>query len=365
MRKEIFYLSVLFVLCSLSVPAQDNDVNSDSFNDLNGALVSHSDFVRQDTGDLIHTIPAPGTHCNELAWDGEAMWVSDIISDSIYRIAYEDGAILRSFPYPMNIDFIEGLDYYNGYLWASGWAESNGTGTKLMKIDPSDGSVVKSLNYPDEYEYPWPHGLAYDGKYLWANNFIYQELNALDKIDPETGELVATVTATADVSVGIEYIGNSLWITTQTPNKIQRLNSATGELIWEIYTPCYDPRGLDWDGEFLWTISWQAETLYQFYVGPAKVENIEKVNQINLFPNPASESLNIKFNTTTAAPVEVTLSSLAGEIVASTSIKIVVPGENLFVWNIENDGINLQNGIYLVTAESNEWKFTRRLIFIR
>ncbi len=236
MKNLIYFSLVCCLLISVYSYGQHNDCNYDGFYDLNGTSLIDDYLLDRDTGDVIHTIPAPGTRCNAIAWDGEAMWVSDIMAHYIYRISYENGTILQSYPYPTGIGFIEGLEFAGGYLWASSWEESNGNNSKILKLNPANGELLDSFDYPTEPQ--WPHGIAHDGQYLWVNNFIRQQINSLDKINPETGELISSIPATADVSVGIEYIGNSLWVTIASPNKIQRMNPSTGDIIWEIYAPC-------------------------------------------------------------------------------------------------------------------------------
>jgi hypothetical protein len=357
--KKIFYLPIICCLLLSSYTfGQYNDCNHDGFLDFKTATETDDYLTIRDTGDVIHTIPAPGQYCNAIAWDGEAMWVSEIINDYLYRISYEDGTILQSFPYPPGVDCIEGLDFAGGYLWATSWEDPSGGNSKILKFNPANGELLESFDYPADPQ--WPHGIAHDGQYVWVNNFLLQEINSLDKIDPETGELISSIPATADVSVGIEYIGSSLWVTTKTPNKIQRLNPATGEIIWEMYAPCSNPRGLSWDGAYLWTISRENATLYQLDIGPASVDDPEYDADISIRPNPATGPVDIHICSISPTETDILLINTSGQQVGELSGQKLVQGENIIHWDLTP--LSLAPGLYILKLRLGSVVTTHRIM---
>lgn len=85
----------------------DLDGILDSFQDMTSSIVMRETSTLLDTGDVIHSIPAPGASCQGLTWDGAYLWVSDIAVDTIYKVSPVDGSILGSFPSPPGS--VEGL----------------------------------------------------------------------------------------------------------------------------------------------------------------------------------------------------------------------------------------------------------------
>ncbi|OYD15204.1 hypothetical protein CH333_06290 [candidate division WOR-3 bacterium JGI_Cruoil_03_44_89] len=95
----------------------DLDGKVDSKPGMLGAAVITDVSTAKDTGDVIHTIPAPGYRCQGLTYDGTYLWVSDYQTDSIYKVSTVDGAVQSSFSAPGN--YVEGLGWDGTYLWAS------------------------------------------------------------------------------------------------------------------------------------------------------------------------------------------------------------------------------------------------------
>jgi len=54
----------------------------------------------------------------------------------------------------------------------------------------------------------WPHGIAWDGQYLWTNNF---NPKTITKINPENAQILHTIPAPGQKSVGLTWDGQYLW----------------------------------------------------------------------------------------------------------------------------------------------------------
>ena len=79
---------------------------------------------------------------------------------------------------------------------------------------------------------------------------------------------------------------------------------------------------------------------------PSSTSNLEKSNDIIVYPNPAKEVINIQFNTNTKA--QILLRNLNGKILISESTSETI--ENLKQLNLNG----ISNGIYILTIEQEK-----------
>ncbi len=106
---------------------------------------------------IVSTISSPDKHPNDLAWDGNYLWLHGYPSLKIYKVNHVDGSVVDSYS-PPGGGQNAGLTYDGAHLWLSG------TDDMIYKIDPSDFSVISSFPAPCSR----PDSLAWDGKYLWC-----------------------------------------------------------------------------------------------------------------------------------------------------------------------------------------------------
>ncbi|MEA3476053.1 MAG: FlgD immunoglobulin-like domain containing protein [Candidatus Cloacimonadota bacterium] len=182
-------------------------------------------WVGDDSGGLIYQVdPADGSVISSfqgapesnhgLAWDGTYFWVAgDYQADgNIYKMT-QDGTVIATIPNPGG-DYSGGLSWHNGYLWVSVYYPN--TQPNIYEIDPSDGSIVDSLSTVGIQ----PQGLVFqDDNTLW---------NSMDDNDDD-------------------------------PERCTAYNPATGDTIWSFLVPTTKPRGLAWDGTYLYLVAKQAE----------------------------------------------------------------------------------------------------------
>ncbi len=338
--KKFLLLTGLLLLSLLAMAQTDRDANgvSEKYPVVQNTLQrGYTHFA--DTGDVLHTVPTPGGKCNALTWDGSALWTSDLITKTIYRLSPDDGSVLSSFPYPDEFEYCEGLAWDGTYLLACGWESSNGYGSKIFTLDPEDGAIIESFSYP--LEEPWPHGITYDGQYIWANEF---NTNSLDKLDRETGEIIHSVPAPGEKSVGVTWDGKYLWSDNYEEWAIYQIDPVDGLNMNSFPAPAYNPRGMAFDGHRLWVISWNNETIYQIDAGPAGVQEING-GELTIFPNPARGKITV-FDSEGSGMRDLKLISIAGE----TVVHQVMPK------GLDRQEILLQGispGIYLIVITEN------------
>ena len=136
---------------------------------------------------------------------------------------------------------INGVTHDGRSVWAA-------TGDKLVAFDPQSGEPTRTL------ECACDAGTAFDGK------FLYQIAEArIDKIDPATGKVLATIPAPGQGSVsGLAWAEGSLWVGQYRDRKIHQVDPETGAVIRTIESKSF-VTGVTWvDGE-LWHGTWEGD----------------------------------------------------------------------------------------------------------
>ena len=138
-------------------------------------------------------------------------------------------------------DKIAGVTHDGRNVWAA-------TGAKLIAFDPESGKPTRTLDLACDA------GTAFDGKYL------YQIAEArIDKIDPATGGVVASIPAPGKGGdSGLAWAEGSLWVGNYRDRKIHQIDPATGAIKRSIESNRF-VTGVTWvDGE-MWHGTWEAE----------------------------------------------------------------------------------------------------------
>ena len=149
--------------------------------------------------------------------------------------------IVREYgPFP-GADKIHGITHDGSRVWAA-------TGAKLIAFDPQSGQLARTLERAGDA------GTAFDGTHL------YQIAEArIDKIDPATGEVVASIPAPGHGrDSGLAWAEGSLWVGQYRDRKIHRIDPATGAILRTIESNSF-VTGVTWvDGE-LWHGTWEGD----------------------------------------------------------------------------------------------------------
>ncbi|MCC2675989.1 MAG: hypothetical protein K0R58_2936 [Ramlibacter sp.] len=167
--------------------------------------------------------------------------------------------IVREFgPFP-GADRIHGVSHDGRNVWAA-------TGGTLMAFDPQSAEVTRKIDMACDA------GTAFDGKHL------YQIAESrIDKIDPATGKVVATIPAPGSGSdSGLTWAEGSLWVGQYRDRKIHQIDPATGAIRRTIESNRF-VTGVTWvDGE-LWHGTWEAEESELRRVDPANGAVMERL----------------------------------------------------------------------------------------
>ena len=149
--------------------------------------------------------------------------------------------IVREYgPFP-GADKVHGVTHDGHRVWAA-------TGDRLIAFDPGNGEVARTLDRAGDA------GTAFDGTHL------YQIVETrIDKIDPATGAVVASIPAPGSGSdSGLAWAEGSLWVGQYRDRRIHRIDPETGAVLRTIESNRF-VTGVTWvDGE-LWHGTWEGD----------------------------------------------------------------------------------------------------------
>ncbi len=162
-------------------------------------------------------------------------------ADESPRTKTRAAEVVREYGPFAGADRVHGVTYDGRLIWAA-------TGDKLVGILPGNGEVERTLNLAGDA------GTAFDGTYL------YQIAETrIDKIDPASGKVVASIPAPGHGSdSGLAWAEGSLWVGQYRDRRIQQIDPETGAVIRTIESNRF-VTGVTWvDGE-LWHGTWEGD----------------------------------------------------------------------------------------------------------
>jgi glutamine cyclotransferase len=136
---------------------------------------------------------------------------------------------------------IHGVTHDGRRVWAA-------TGPRLVAFDPESGELARTLDRVGDA------GTAFDGTYL------YQIAEArIDKIDPATGDVVASIPAPGrGGDSGLAWAEGSLWVGQYRDRKIHQVDPETGAILRTIESNRF-VTGVTWVEGELWHGTWEGE----------------------------------------------------------------------------------------------------------
>lgn len=157
------------------------------------------------------------------------------------RTAVRAAEIVREYGPFAGADTIHGVTHDGRRVWAA-------TGTKLLAFDPASGEPTRTLDRACDA------GTAFDGK------FLYQIAEArIDKIDPATGGVVASIPAPGNGrDSGLAWAEGSLWVGQYRDRRIHQIDPATGAVLRTIESNRF-VTGVTWVDHELWHGTWEGD----------------------------------------------------------------------------------------------------------
>jgi hypothetical protein len=95
----------------------------------------------------------------------------------------------------------------------------------------------------------------------------------------------------------------------------------------------------------------------EYSTSPVSIKEVENINDFSVYPNPASDKLNIKFNTSTADDFNITIYNVTGQEVYNETL-------NNFMGSYYNElTINdFAQGVYLMQIKSSKGAITKKVV---
>ncbi len=146
--------------------------------------------------------------------------------------------ILREYgPFP-GIEHVHGVTFDGSNVWVAG-------GDTLNAIDPASGKTLRMIDVAAEA------GTAYDGRHL----FQIAEAR-IQKIDPKTGRVLATIPTPEGGAAGLTWAEGTLWVGQHRNRKIHQVDPETGAILRTIECTRF-VTGVTWVEGELWHGTWE------------------------------------------------------------------------------------------------------------
>jgi glutamine cyclotransferase len=167
--------------------------------------------------------------------------------------------IVREYgPFP-GVDHVHGVTYDGQQVWFA-------AGGTLNAFDPASGERLRSIDVAAHA------GTAFDGEYLYQ---IAED--RIQKIDPKTGRVIATIPAPGGGSdSGLAWAEGTLWVGQYRDRKIHQIDPDTGAILRTIESNRF-VTGVTWvDGE-LWHGTWEGDESDVRHIDPQTGEVLERI----------------------------------------------------------------------------------------
>jgi outer membrane protein assembly factor BamB len=130
-------------------------------------------------------------------------------------------------------------------------------------VDPATGKQLRSLDVAAHA------GTAFDGRYLFQ---IAED--RIQKVDPETGDVLTTIPAPAGGASGLAWAEGALWVGQYRNRKIHQIDPETGATIRTMEFNRF-VTGVTWVGGELWHGTWEGEESTLRRIDPRTGEALE------------------------------------------------------------------------------------------
>ena len=125
---------------------------------------------------------------------------------------------------------------------------------------------MRKLNVPAQA------GTAFDGQHLFQ---IAED--RIQKIDPESGRVLATIPTPDGGASGMAWAEGTLWVGQHRNRKIHQVDPQTGAILRTIESNRF-VTGVTWVGDELWHGTWEADQSELRRINPKSGEVLEQID---------------------------------------------------------------------------------------
>lgn len=149
------------------------------------------------------------------------------------------------------------------FLWNSDYRgrtdKSEDLDGMIFKIDPKDGTLLKTLKSPAKSS----KGLTFDGKYLWV---IDDKKDMVIQFSQEDGTTISSFPSPSSDPKGITFDGKYLWISDRETDEIYMVDPKTGYVIIIANAPGNYVHGITVTGNKLWAVDFEEDKIFQLKI---------------------------------------------------------------------------------------------------
>jgi outer membrane protein assembly factor BamB len=177
----------------------------------------------------------------------------------IRKPIFTEAEIVREYgPFP-EVAAIHGVTFDGASPWFA-------AGDRLVSVEQDSGCLGRVLKVLADA------GSAFDGKY-----FYQLGRGVIQKLDPATGEIVATLDSPAkEGSAGLTWAEGALWISHYRERKIIQIDANTGEVLRTLESTRF-VTGVTFVDEELWHGTWEDERSEIRCISPTSGEVLETI----------------------------------------------------------------------------------------
>ncbi|MCK4598526.1 hypothetical protein KAU37_01660 [Candidatus Bipolaricaulota bacterium] len=238
-------------------------------------LVVNSQVAREVPFEVVSVFLSPGPSPQDLAWDGETLWVVDDLTNTLYQIDPSKGEVL----FDLSLRHIEGMPDVvpGGLAWLDPYLMvADAKALILYEVDPSDRTLVSVFPLLEFQRAEGVRsialtesrlsGLTSDGKRLWAT-FIAGYSSSIYRINYYEGLFIDHFWAPGHTPMDLAWVNRSLWVVDGVhPGRIYQLTAEGKPTGAYIPSPGPSPSGLAFDGTYLWVADREEQSLFRILI---------------------------------------------------------------------------------------------------
>jgi len=212
--------------------------------------------------------PSSWAYARDIAWDGKTLWMGENLNSSIYQIDPANGIVVSKFYGPSSNPWglaWNGVNLYSGTITMYHKPPGDTLPDYVYTVTTT-GSKLNQWEAPDSPD-ATPHGAAYDtvtGS-LWLSDGYY---NMIYELNPANGAVLSSFSFPGVEPHGLTWDGSYLYAIDNPTQTLYKLDTS-GNTIDTVSIAALgdDPEGLTWDGQYFWITENQNDMIYQIDAG--------------------------------------------------------------------------------------------------